>query len=111
MKFRLAIPCAFLLLSSAGSALADGPVTATLAAAQAAPSRFIAAHALWTCQGVTCEAGQAPDDAASLDGCEALAQKVGRITAFASRKPLGDKALTKCNSVAKAPATIDSASR
>jgi hypothetical protein len=110
MNFRLVAACAALSLGLAGSAFADGRVTATLESPQATPIKFIAAHAMWNCEGSTCIASQAPDGAAMLDGCEGVAKKVGRIIAFSGSRPLASSTLAKCNAVA-APGPIGTASR
>jgi hypothetical protein len=111
MKYQFATACAALSLAFAGSAFADGQVTATLASPQAAPSKIIAAHSVWNCAAATCVATVAPDDAATLDGCKDLAKKVGPVSAYGAYKPLDEKALAKCNVAAKAPAAAGTASR
>jgi hypothetical protein len=113
MKFNLATACAALSLSVSfgGAALADGRVTATLEAPQS-HAKFIAAHAVWNCDGASCVAGEAPDDSAGLSGCKELAKKVGRLSAYAGEtKALDEKSLAKCNAVAATPAPIGTASR
>jgi hypothetical protein len=110
MKLSLAAACAVFSLGMAGAAFADGPVTATLE--QPGPSaKLIAAHAVFRCDGASCVASTAPDDAGSLDGCKSLAKQVGRLTAYGQFKPLDDKALAKCNAVAATPKAATTASR
>jgi len=113
MKFNIVAACAALSLSVSlgGVAFADGRVTATLEAPQA-HAKFIAAHAVWICDGAACVAGTAPDDSAGLTGCKDLAKKVGRLSAYAGEgRALDEKALAKCNAVAATPAPIGTASR
>ena len=111
MKLILATACAVFSLCLAGAATADGRVTATLQAPGPAHAQLIAAHAVWNCDGATCVAGLAPDDAAGVSACKDLARKVGPLTAYAGeRKSLDAGALAKCNTAA-APATIGTASR
>ncbi|MEO8812715.1 MAG: hypothetical protein ABI376_07370 [Caulobacteraceae bacterium] len=111
MKHQFATACAALSLAFAGSAFADGRVTATLETPQPAPAKFIAAHAVWNCVGAACVAAIAPDNAGSLDGCRDMAKKVGRLSAYGEFKPLDSKALAKCNLAASGPATSATASR
>jgi hypothetical protein len=111
MKHSLAAACAVFSLGMAGAAFADGPVTATLEQPQAAPGKLIAAHAVFRCEGASCIASTAPDDAGTLDGCKSLAKQVGRLTAYGQFKPLDEKALAKCNMAAAAPKAATTASR
>ena len=85
MKLTLATACAVLSLSFAGAALADGPITATLAAPQAGHAKLIAAHMVWNCEGAACVTPSARDDAASVSACKDLAKQVGRLTAYAGQ--------------------------
>src|SRR5271156_3885564 len=104
MKHSLAAACAVFSLGMAGAAFADGPVTATLE--QPGPSaKLIAAHAVFRCDGASCVASTAPDDAGSLDGCKSLAKQVGRLTAYGQFRPLDEKSLAKCNTAAVTPKT------
>src|SRR5271168_1387234 len=105
MKHSLAAACAVFSLGMAGAAFADGPVTATLEQPQAAPAKLIAAHAVFRCEGASCVASTAPDDAGSLDGCKSLAKQVGRLTAYGQFRPLDEKSLAKCNTAAVTPKT------
>jgi hypothetical protein len=109
---KLALATCIAALSLAGSALADTRLTATLDTPQNAPAKFIAAHAVWNCAGVTCTASIAPDDSASVTGCQDLAKKIGHVSAFAGEaRALDAKGLAKCNKEAASPAPIDTASR
>ena len=97
MTLKLATACAVAVLGLAGSALADGTVKATLESPVSAPTKLIAAHAVFNCEGTTCVAGLAPDDASDAYACRDLAKHVGRVTAYAEYRALDDKALAKCN--------------
>ena len=111
MKLQIATACAVFSLSLAGSAFADGRVTATLETPQAAQAKFIASHALWNCEASTCVGDLEPGATADLFGCRALAKKVGRLASFGDAKPLDDKTLAKCNTAAVGPAPVGTASR
>jgi hypothetical protein len=111
MKHALATACAVFTFSLAGAALADSQITAKLEAPQSAPAKLIAASAVWNCEADTCVASIAPDDAVGVSGCKDLAKQVGRLSAYvADSRTLDDKALAKCNTAAKAPANIGTAS-
>jgi hypothetical protein len=111
MRHAFAAACAVFALGFAGAAFADGPVTATLEQPQGAPSKLLAAHAVFRCASGTCVADSAPDAAGSLDGCKSLAKQVGRLSSYGQFKPLDDKALAQCNAVAAAPKAATTASR
>jgi hypothetical protein len=110
MKTFLSTACALFALAMASSALADGSVKATLESPVAGRAKLIAAHAVFNCEGTTCVASTAPDDANDAYACKDLAKQVGRITAYQEFKPLDDKALAKCNTAAAAK-SIGTASR
>jgi hypothetical protein len=110
MKTILTTACALFTLAMAGSALAEGSVKATLESPVAGHAKLIAAHAVFTCEGTTCVANAAPDDANDAYACKDLAKQVGRIAAYQEFKPLDDKALAKCNTAAAAK-PIGTASR
>jgi hypothetical protein len=110
MKTILSTACALFALAMAGSALADGSVKATLEAPVAGRAKLIAAHAVWNCEGTTCVAATAPDDANDAYACKDLAKQVGRIVSYQEFKALDDKALAKCNTAAVAK-PIGTASR
>ena len=97
MTFRFAAACVVAVLGLAGPALADGTVKATLETPLAGPTKVIAAHSVFNCDGSTCISALASDDASDAYACHDLAKQVGRITAYAEFKPLNDKALAKCN--------------
>ncbi len=112
MKLALATACAVFSLSLAGTATADSRITATVQAPGPAHARFIAASAVWNCDGATCVAALAPDTANGVSGCKDLAKKVGPLAAYATeRKALDSAALAKCNAAAAPPANIGTASR
>ncbi len=112
MKTALATACAIFSLSLAGAATADSRIVATLEGPSSGHAQLIAAHAVWDCNGETCVAGAAPDDAASVSACKDLAKHVGRLSAYAGdRKALDAGALAKCNTAAAGPANIGTASR
>ncbi len=111
MKLHLAAACAVFSLGLAGSALADGVVTVALESPVAGHAKFIAAHAVFNCEGTTCVAALAPDDANDVFACKDVAKQVGRVTSYKEFKPLDDKAISKCNMAAAAPKTIGTASR
>lgn len=103
MKRFLPTACALITLAMAGSAFADGTVTATLANPVPAKTELIAAHAVFKCHDTTCVAAAAPDGADDAWACQDLARQVGQVISYAEFKPLDGKALTKCNKVARTP--------
>jgi hypothetical protein len=111
MKLSLATACAVFAFGLAGSALADGTVTATLESPVNGRAKLIAAHAVFNCEGTTCIAEIAPDDANDAYACRDLAKQVGRIAAYKEFKPLDEKGLGKCNLAAPGPKPIGTASR
>jgi len=111
MKLHLSTVCALFALAMAGSAFADGTVTATLESPVSGHAKLIAAHAVFNCEGTTCVAALAPDDASDAFACKDLAKQVGRISAYKEFKPLDDKGLAKCNTAAAAPKPASTASR
>ena len=110
MNKFLPTACALFALAMAGSALADGSVKATLESPVNGHTKLIAAHAVFNCEGTTCVANVAPDDANDAYACKDLAKQVGRIASYQEVKPLDDKALAKCNTAAVAK-PIGTASR
>jgi hypothetical protein len=111
MKLHLAAACAAFTLGLAGSALADGTVTVSLESPVSGHTKFIAAHAVFDCEGTTCVAALAPDDASDVYACKDVAKKVGRVVSYKEFKALDDKSISKCNLAAAAPKTIGTASR
>jgi hypothetical protein len=110
MKLNFATACAIATLAMTGSAFAEG-VTATLANPVATPVKFIAAHAVFHCEGTTCVAPGAPDDAGDISSCRDLAKHVGRVATYKAYRPLNDKAMDKCNAGIDEPKLIGTASR
>jgi hypothetical protein len=95
---KLAIATCLAALSLASTALAEVTVTATLDKAQPARVKFIAADAVWDCQGATCVAQVAPDTAQGVSGCKDLAKNVGQISAYSTEtRTLDAKGLERCN--------------
>lgn len=98
MKLKIIAASAALFLVSAGSALAEGTVTADLATAQTGVNKIVAANAVFTCAGQRCVAALTTDDTYSIRGCKALVKKVGKLTAYANPKhTLSADDLAKCN--------------
>jgi hypothetical protein len=106
MKRFVSTACALAALAMAGSAFADGVVKVTLEAPVAKPVKLIAAHAVFSCEGTSCIANLAPDDANDAYACQDLAKQVGRVTAYEEFKALNDKSLAKCNTAAPKPKTV-----
>lgn len=111
MKFSIAAVCAAFTLGLAGSAFADGMITATLESPVEGHAKFIAAHSVFTCEGTTCTAVAATDEGGNVDSCRDVAKKVGRIASYKEFKPLDEKALARCNMFAAAPKPATTASR
>lgn len=98
MKLNLMAACAVFSLAAAGSAFAEGTVTADLATAQTGVSKIVAANAVFTCAAQRCVASLTTDETYSLRGCKALVKKVGKVTAFTNPKhTLSADDLAKCN--------------
>src|SRR5947209_459810 len=111
MRLTFPTACAVFTLGMAGSAFADSDVTATLASPVSGHVKFIAAHAVFNCEGVTCAASNAPGDADDAYACQDVAKRVGRIVAYSASRPLNEKALAKCNQVVATPKTAVATSR
>ena len=111
MKTFLSTACAVLALAAAGSTLAEGTVHATLESPVDGHTKLIAAHAVFNCEGASCVAVIAPDDASGVYACRDLARRVGRIASYEEFKPLDDKALAQCNTAAPGPKPVGTASR
>ena len=99
-------------LGFAGSALADGPVTATLVQ-PVSSAKLVVGGAVWHCAGLTCAAATAPDAVGSADSCRALAKQVGAVSAYSQFKALDEKGLAQCNATAAVhkPSATATASR
>jgi hypothetical protein len=112
MNILIATACAAFTLAMAGSAFADGRVTATLDSPQSAQARLIVGPAAWNCEGATCVANGQPEDTAGLGACRDLARKVGRISSYVSdARTLDAAALAKCNKSAAVSVPVTAASR
>ena len=101
MKLRMLTAVAVVSLSFAGSAFADGKVSASLAAPVAAKTKVVAAGALFVCEGSTCVASTALSRTVTVSGCKELVKSVGAVTALTDGKrtlEAGD--LATCNTVA-----------
>jgi hypothetical protein len=97
MKLRIAAAAAVLSLF-AGSAFAEGTVTADLATAVSGVTKVVAANAVFTCAAQRCVASVTTDETYSMAGCKALSKKVGKLTAFSSPKhAMSADDLAKCN--------------
>jgi hypothetical protein len=95
---KLAIATCLAALSLASTALAEVTVTATLDKPQPTRVKFIAADAVWDCQGATCVAQVAPDTAQGVTGCKDLAKQVGNIQTYSTEtRTLDAKGLERCN--------------
>lgn len=101
MKLNLMAACAVFSLAAAGSAFAEGTVTANLQTAQTGVNKVVAANAVFTCAAQRCVAALTTDETYSVNGCKALAKKVGKLTSFANPKhTLSADDLAKCNAAA-----------
>jgi len=97
MKLRIAAAAAILSLA-AGSAFAEGTVTANLGAAVPSVTKVVAANAVFTCAAQRCVAATTTDETYSIAGCKALAKKVGKLTSYANPKhEMTADDLAKCN--------------
>ena len=105
MKLRsLAAVAALATLTFAGSAFADGRISAALDAPVAAKTKVVAGG-VFVCEGAECVSAQAPSRALTAAACKALAKEVGRVSAFAGEaKSLDADDLTRCNASAKVAA-------
>ncbi|MFA7264369.1 MAG: hypothetical protein WC068_15225 [Caulobacter sp.] len=101
MKLRMLTAAAVLSLSFAGTAFADGKITASLKTPVSAKTKIVAAGAVFTCEGSSCIAITAPSRAATTAGCKALAKEVGALSAYGTdRKAIEGADLEACNTVA-----------
>lgn len=98
MKLQTLAAVAALAMSfAAGSALAEGAVTATLKAPVAAKTKVLAGGAVFTCEGTTCTALATSDRTVTTAGCKALVKAVGPVASLSGAKSLSDDNLAKCN--------------
>lgn len=102
MNLRMLTAVAVLSLSFAGTAFADGKVSASLATPVAAKTKVVAAGALFVCEGSTCVASSAQGRTVTVSGCKELVRAVGAVTAFSNAKrAIEGDALASCNAAAK----------
>jgi hypothetical protein len=95
--FFKSLAIAGLLSLGATAAFAETSITATLAKPVAAPTQFIAAHAVWNCAATTCATSIAPDESLTVSGCRDLSKVVGVITAMTSPdKTMTADRIAKC---------------
>jgi hypothetical protein len=100
MKLQTLAAVAALSLTFAGTAFADGKVTATLQAPVAAKTKVLAGGAVFNCEGTTCTAMSVSDRTVTTAGCKDLVKAVGAVSAFGGVKSLSDANLAKCNGIA-----------
>ena len=96
--------CAALVSLSAGSAFAADVVTAKLSAPVAQKVKFIAGGAMFNCEGDTCVALAPTSQTFATATCKTIADKVGVVASFQSRKALDEAKLADCNAKAVAKA-------
>ena len=100
MKLQILAACAALVTLSAGSAFAGDPITAKLQQPLAAPTKFIAGGAIFSCEADACVANATTSQTFAGTTCKAIAAKVGPVADFAGRKALDAARLADCNSAA-----------
>lgn len=84
-----------------GVAFASGSFTATLETPMSKADDIVAAKAIWSCEGETCEA-ELSRKTATVKTCKKVAKEVGKLTAFAGEKnALSDADIEACNTAAK----------
>jgi hypothetical protein len=98
MKLQMIAAAAALSFAFAGSAFAEGPVSAKLAAPAPKAVAIVAEGAIFNCAGTSCYAAEAPTRANSVLACKAVVKKVGPVASFgAANKTLSAEELAKCN--------------
>lgn len=106
MKLQTLAAAAALSFAFAGSAFAEGAVSATLAAPASKPVKIVAEGAIFNCANTACYAAEAPTRANSVLACKAVVKKVGAVASFgAGNKTLSADELAKCNGVAASTQT------
>jgi hypothetical protein len=93
MKLQMLAAAAVLSFAVSGVALADGKITATLKTPVAEKTKYVAAGAVFVCEGDTCVATTAPSRTDSAKGCRAFVKEVGPVVAFGT---LAADDLAKC---------------
>lgn len=93
---RRFIVAATVALVCSGSAFANTPMVATLAAPTIAQKQILGS-VIWRCADTTCTSTSAPT-ASDVSSCREVARRFGIITAFASKDGnLSEADLEKCN--------------
>lgn len=100
MKTFALIAAAAMTLSAGSAFAATDVIKASLETPVAGKTKFIAAGAVWNCEGTTCTTTTVVDRVASAKGCQSLAKEVGRVVSYGGRKALEASGLEKCNSAA-----------
>jgi hypothetical protein len=109
MKLLIAVACLAASLSLATHALADGRTVATLQQPVAAKTQFIAAGAIWDCEGSTCVAVNTPEQSFGFSQCRDVAKRVGAVAEFKNDyKTLQSTSLDRCNTGLTAKTTTAS---
>lgn len=85
-----------LLSLGATAAFADS-FSATLATPVSKPVKFIAADALWTCEGSTCTTPVGTEETLSASACRELTKTVGAVTTYSGSASLSASELARCN--------------
>lgn len=102
MKLRMLAAAAILTMTFAGTAIAEGRLTASLKAPVAAKTKVVADGSLFVCEGDACVASSAAGHAISVSSCKALVKKVGALSAYGDgRRAIEGDDLAACNAVAK----------
>lgn len=97
MSRRLIATVAITLLS-AGSALAEVPMVATLANPVAKEQKEVIDSVVWQCEGTTCTTRSSTSSLVSASACRAIAKHYGRVVEFTGDAgALGSDQLAKCN--------------
>lgn len=89
---------AAMVLGTAGAALADSPMTASLNTPVAKPAEVLAGSTLWDCADKTCTVKTVSVETDSWLECRKLVQAVGKVTTYIK---LEDNKLAMCNAGAK----------
>lgn len=106
MKLHTLAAAAALSFAFAGTAFAEGAVSATLSQPVTKTVSIVAEGAIFNCAGSSCYAAEAPTRANSTLACKAVVKKVGPVTTFgAGNKTLSAADLAKCNGVAASTMT------
>jgi hypothetical protein len=105
VKLQILAACAAIATLSAGAAFAAEPVTAKLQSPVAAPVKFIAGGAIFTCDADACTATATTSQTFATSTCKAIAAKVGPVSSFEGRKSLEADRLADCNGAALAKAS------